>query len=581
MRHRFSVLIFMLQSAGATGFGEAEHAAIRFAKPVSFGPWQSRATQVQLPRTRGLLWSCRAGRWTSHLHIFQAKRRKPVLSHRCFRTRFRVHFRAKRRKRNTCFRGEIVKMAQMQTIRRLSQARVLAISICLVFSGFASCLKFECAALDASCRGEALLPWLLLLSNQSCGIYEQGLVSVASDKTRANGASSQASISANGRYVVFTSNATNLVAGDTNGVSDVFLHDRATGETTRVSVGSGGVEATGGQSTSGFISDDGRYVAFLSQATNLVAGDTNGVRDAFVYDRTNNVTTRVSTATAGTEGDQNAFEVGISSDGRYIPFASSATNIVAGDTNGAADVFFHDRNTGITSRESLTAGGGEATGGAVSQQVKISRDATVVAFSSDQTNIVAGDTNADNDIFVRDLTAGTTTRVSVATGGTEGLGGFSLNPFVSGDGRVVAWFSSMTNLVAGDTNAVQDVFVHERATGVTSRVSVASDGSQTTTGNSSNPALNADGRYVVFHSDSTNLVAGDTNAATDVFLRDRLNSTTTRLSQSVNDGAQANGASNAAMISLDCSSVVFQSAATNLVTGDTNAVQDIFVVTLP
>ena len=472
----------------------------------------------------------------------------------------------------------------MQTNRRLSRGRALAIGVCLFFSGFASCVKFECATFDGSCRGEGLLPWMLLLNNQAsqaCGIYEAGLVSVASDKTQANAASSAASISANGRYVLFTSAATNLVAGDTNGFSDVFLHDSATDETTRVSAGSGGIQATGGASQSGFISEDGRYVAFLSEATNLVAGDTNGVRDAFVYDRVDSVTTRISTATAGTEGDQNAFEVGISADGRYVPFASSATNIVAGDTNGTPDTYLHDRTTGVTSRESLTDGGAEATGGAVSQQVKTSRNASVYAFSSDHPNIVAGDTNADNDIFVRDFTAGTTVRVSVATGGTEGVGGFSLTPSVSGDGRVVAWFSGMTNLVAGDTNGLQDVFLHERETGITSRISVASDGSQTTTGSSSAPAVNADGRYVVFQSDSTNLVTDDTNAATDIFLRDRLNSTTTRLSLSVNDGVQGNGASSVAMISLDCPSVVFQSAATNLVTNDTNGFADIFVRNIP
>lgn len=462
-----------------------------------------------------------------------------------------------------------------------TRAKFYAI-LCLVFFAPA-CLRFDCVTFDSSCRTEALLLWMLpVAAEPACGVYAPGRVSVASDGSEAIGGNSQsATISANGRYVLFASAATNLVAGDTNGFSDVFLHDRATGETTRVSVANGGGQATGGESIVSAISDDGRYVGFLSQATNLVAGDTNGMRDAFVHDRDTGETTRVSVSTGGTEGDQPAFELALSGDGRYVAFSSSATNMVAGDTNGVPDIFLHDRQTGITTRESVASGGVEGTGGTVSQTLNMSQDGTIIVFMSDHPNLVAGDTNALHDIFIRDRTANTTTRASVATGGGEASGGFTTGSTVSGDGRIVTFYSAMTDLVAGDTNALQDVFVHERDTVVTTRVSVASDGAQSTGGSSFLPVINSDGRYVAFVSTATNLVATDTNAVDDIFVHDRQAGSTSRVTLSLSDGAQANGNSNNVRLSRDCPYLAFQSAATNLVTGDTNGQGDIFVFDRP
>ncbi|MCB1321588.1 MAG: PD40 domain-containing protein, partial [Leptospiraceae bacterium] len=263
------------------------------------------------------------------------------------------------------------------------------------------------------------MPWLLSTS-AACAVYAPARVSVSSNGTEGNAVADGGAISADGRWVVFSSDATNLVTGDTNGFRDIFLHDRSTSETTRVSVATGGIEASGGQSLTTDISDDGRYIAFLSEATNLVAGDTNGFRDAFVHDRITGVTTRVSVSTAGVQGDAAVSDVKISGDGRYVAFASPATTMVAGDTNGLGDTFLHDRLTGETTRQSVTSGGAEGTGGTLSQAPGISSDAALYVFSSGNTNLVASDTNASIDIFVRDRTASTTTRVSVATGGTEG-----------------------------------------------------------------------------------------------------------------------------------------------------------------
>ena len=354
----------------------------------------------------------------------------------------------------------------------------------------------------------------IFVRDQATGVTTR--VSVASDGTQANGDSDKPALSADGRYVVFQSRASNLVAGDTNDLSDVFVHDRVTGQTTRVSVASDGSQGNN-SSLNPSISADGRYVAFASDAGNLVAGDTNGVRDVFVRDRVANTTTRVSVATGGAQGNDNSVTPAISANGRSVVFVSWATNLVTGDTNGYRDIFVHDLTTGVTSRVSLALGGGEPNGD--SYAPAISGDGSIVAFASRATNLVAGDTNHLDDVFVRDLGTGVTTRVSVASGGGQ-ANCPSDSPAISADGRLVAFTSLANNLVAGDTNGAVDVFVHERATGVTTRVSVASDGLQ---GNndSYSPSLSADGRLVAFTSLASNLVPGDTNNTNDVFVRDR------------------------------------------------------------
>ena len=396
--------------------------------------------------------------------------------------------------------------------------------------------------------------------------------SVASDGVEGeDGDSNEPAISADGRYVAFSSRATNLVAGDANGVADIFVHDRQTGETTRVSVDSNGVEGNG-HSYSPAISGDGRFVAFYSGATNLVAGDTNEEHDIFVHDRQTRETTRVSVDSAAVQGDQGSFEPAISGDGRYVAFRSSATNLVAGDTNTRTDIFVHDRQTGETTRVSVDSSG--VQGNSYSYQPAISGDGSFVAFLSEASNLVVGDTNARNDIFVHDRQTRETTRVSVDSAAVQGNNS-SFEPAISADGRFVAFYSHATNLVVGDTNNTVDIFVHDHQTGQTTRVSVESDGLQGNDG-SVYPSISADGRFVAFESLATNMVAEDTNGVRDIFVHDRQTGETTRVSVD-SDGLQGNNVSYSPSISSDGLFVAFTSLATNLVAGDTNSAEDIFV----
>ena len=401
--------------------------------------------------------------------------------------------------------------------------------------------------------------------------YNTTRVSVASDGSQANSYSYSASISADGRYVAFTSEASNLAAGDTNGRDDIFVHDRQTGEVSRVSVASDGSQANS-YSYGNSMSADGRYVAFSSAASNLVAGDTNGVRDIFVHDRQTRKTARVSVASDGSQANDFSIYPSISADGRYVAFGSSASNLAAGDTNGVEDVFVHDRQTGETNRVSVASGSSQADSS--SEFSTISADGRYVAFVSRASNLIAGDTNDEKDIFIHDRQTGETSRISLASDGTQ-ANSYSYGGPISADGRYVVFQSSASNLVDGDTNGVSDVFVHDRQSGETSRVSVHSDGPQANDA-SYNPSISADGRYVAFSSYAYNLVPGDINGEADVFVHDRQTGETIRTPSSP-PGFQANDSSYAPSISGNGRVIAFTSQASNLVAGDTNGSDDVFV----
>ncbi len=397
------------------------------------------------------------------------------------------------------------------------------------------------------------------------------LVSVSSDGTQGNGNVGQSSISSDGRFVSFVSDASNMVDGDTNGVSDIFVHDRQTGQTTRVSVSSEGIESNG-VSAFARISSDGRYVVFHSEASNLVEDDTNGSRDIFFHDRQTGETTRISVSSEGVQGNDGSAWPTISEDSRYLSFVSSASNLVQGDTNGESDIFVHDRQTGETTRVSVSSDGTQGNGGSGSSS--ISPDGRYVGFVSNATNLVAGDTNELADIFQHDRETGTTTRISVSSSGTEGNGNSNQNAS-SSDGKYIAFRSAASNLVDGDTNGVEDVFVHDRLNSVTRRISLSSNGEE---GNeySTRANISADGRYVTFASAASNFVDDDTNEVWDIFVHDRQTAITTRVSIS-SSGTEGNGHSSKNNTSLNGRYVVFASTATNLVEGDTNGVDDIFV----
>jgi hypothetical protein len=283
-------------------------------------------------------------------------------------------------------------------------------------------------------------------------------VSLASDGAQGNHASCAASISADGRFVAFSSSASNLAPGDTNDALDIFVHDRQTGATTRVSLASDGSEANG-YSWRASISADGRLVAFDSKASNLAPDDTNGFLDVFVHDRQTGATTRVSLASDGGEGNGDSAYASISADGRLVAFASWASNLTPNDTNDTWDVFVHDRQTGATTRVSLDSGS-EAKNGH-SWRASISADGRLVAFDSEASNLVPDDTNVTWDVFVHDRQTGATTRVSLASDGGEGNGD-SAYASISADGRLVAFDSWASNLTPDDTNGDSDVFVHDR-----------------------------------------------------------------------------------------------------------------------
>lgn len=385
-------------------------------------------------------------------------------------------------------------------------------------------------------------------------------------------------VSFDGRYVAFSSGGDDLVTGDTNGQHDVFVHDRVTSITTRVSVATGFVQATGADSFAPAISGDGRYVGFVSLATNLVAGDTNGQPDVFVHDRVTSITARVSVATGGAQATGGLSRgPGLSADGRYVTFYSAATNLVTGDTNGLIDVFIHDRHNGTTSRVSVASDGSQALDGpSLSPTSCMSADGRFVTFLSAATNLVSGDTNGEADVFVHDRQTGATTRVNVATSGTQAIGGGSDFPTISPDGRRIAFESSATNLVPDDTNGVTDIFVRDRQTGTTTRISVRPDGTEATE-ESSAPSFSGDGSRVAFHSEATDLVADDTNGMPDIFVTDEETGTTIRVNVDANGNQAASGYSYYPALSADGRYVSFASVAPNLIPGDTNSQVDVFV----
>jgi Tol biopolymer transport system component len=383
-----------------------------------------------------------------------------------------------------------------------------------------------------------------------------------------NGASANASISRDGTLVVFQSAASNLVTGDANGLRDVFVRDLTTNTTECLSRNTFGGT---GDDDSDFptISADERYVAFRSGATNLGPLDFNGhARDIYVVDRTNGSKAIVSMSSAGVQGNDWSHSPALSSDGRYVAFSSLATNLVAGDTNGAADIFVRDQQQGTTIRVSVNSQGVQANGDCWSPA--LSYDGRYVAFSSPATNLHPLGGSSGHAVFVRDTQNGTTTCASLAHTGEPAAGG---RPTFSPEGRYIGYCSG-ASLLPGDTNNNADVFLYDIQDGVLSRIISSTDGSRPNS--EFMPSLSQDARFIAFDSDDPNLVAGDSNGVCDVFIHDRLTSVTMRVSLSTND-SEANGNSAQPSITPDGNLLVFHSDASGLVTADTNGVRDVFL----
>lgn len=445
------------------------------------------------------------------------------------------------------------------------------------------------------------------------------LVSASRRGEPGDAASNSASISGDGRFVAFESNAENLVSsktyegedissGDLSGY-DVFVADRARHTLQAVSVAPSGGPANG-ESGVAFMSGNGRYVAFESLASNLVKGDTNGAADVFVRDLVTHRTELVSVTSSGAQQQldpvaklEDPSRLGcscymfptLSYDGRYVAFSSSASNLVAGDHNNAVDVFVRDRKKGRTERVSVDSSGreqetnaGDSSENARFLNPSISGDGRFVSFRSSAGNLARDDNNRSYDMFVHDRVTRTTERITSAPGPAnveDDDQPYYVQPdpgvskALSFDGRYVA-FSASPLPTVGPSEV--HIFVYDRKTGRTKQVDVSSSGQRGEYGpgdSARSPAVSADGRYVAFLSAASNLVAGDENGATDVFVHDQKTATTIRLTgaPAAGEGPCEDCGSSRPSISADGSIVAFESTLVNAALAPDSAVDQIFV----
>jgi hypothetical protein len=402
-----------------------------------------------------------------------------------------------------------------------------------------------------------------------------------------NGADEGAVITPDGRYIAFSSVATNLVNGFGDGTHDnVYVRDLVAGQTVPVSVASSGSGGGNNNSFNSSISDGGRYVVFDSTASNLVAGKTTNREDIFERDLVAQTTNLVSVNLSGVSGNADSFRTSTSSDGRYVAFESHASDLVSNDNNNTNDVFVRDMLAGTTALVSENrAGTGSANG--YSYFPVFSSDSSSVAFVSYATDLVSGVTVNHGDVFVRHLTSGTTSLVSINQSGTGGGDFTSQDPLVvNANGSLIAFSSYASNLVSGVMSGLGDVFLRNLAAATTTLVSARDPSLPSITGNGGSSIQNplkhrtdvsSDGRYVVFTTYASNLVPGDKNGTQDVFARDTWNATTALVSVNQSGTGSGNGPSYDPSISADGRYVAFTSTASDLVSGANNGTEQVFV----
>jgi len=402
-------------------------------------------------------------------------------------------------------------------------------------------------------------------------------VSVNSIEAQAlNGNSYNVFISAGGRFVVFVSNADNLVPDDMNTYRDVFIRDRKLGKTRLINVSSAGEQVNNdfsdAYSNGSPISADGRFVVFSAFAANLVPSDLNSHTDVFIRDRQNHTTRRISVNSAEEEAQNgDSVDPAISADGRFVVFASTSDNLVPNDLNTSVDVFIRDRKKGVTKRVSVNSAEEESHEGG--SEASVSANGRYVLFGSISDNLAPGAVDGNEDAYVRDRWKGTTRRVSVNTRGhqaNESVGYMS----ISNSGRFVVFESNANNLVKHDTNGQDDVFVRDRRSKTTKRVSVSSSEKQVMNW-SGYAHISPSGRFVAFESPAGHLVPGDDNGIVDIFVRDLFSGTTLRATS--RSGGTSPTGSEYPTITADGRFVGFQSDVNNLVPGDTNGFTDAFV----
>lgn len=369
------------------------------------------------------------------------------------------------------------------------------------------------------------------------------------------------------RWILFHSDANNLVVGDTNNSQDVFLFNRILCDTTRISMAYDGTQANG-NSVAGGISADGRFIVYASFASNIVPNDTNDRSDIFLYDRQAGTTTLISLNQAGQQGNQNSVSPIISDDGRYIAFSSQATNLIPTDTSHLDDVYLYDRQLNHLELISISLSGSGGNGG--SSPSDVSTDGRYILFTSSASNLHSNDTSNDADIYLRDRQLNLTILVSVNNTGQKG-NSYSRYASMSDDGRYIAFESSASNLVVPDTNALSDIFLRDLQTNQVTRINLRRDGSQSFSG-AYNPVISNDGRYVVFSSEDRYLDPNGSNGWDDVFLYDRQTSQMRLVSLSEH-GRAGNRPSGTfysiPLVSADGQWVIYASQATNLVSNVT------------
>lgn len=409
-----------------------------------------------------------------------------------------------------------------------------------------------------------------VLGQSEAGVAKALALEGNADSNMGLGIRYRASLSADGRFAVFESFANNLVPEDGNKAYDVFVRDMLQNTTTRVSIGSSGDEANGdsGRAT---ISADGRYVAFSSTASNLVADDTNDAADIFVHDLIQRSTVRVSVDSEGMQSNGNSFDPVLSANGAIVAFVSNASNLDPLDGNATWDVYVHDRKSAATRLISRTPA--RMAGNAASGSPAISSDGKVVVFSSDAGDLVPEDTNAVSDVFYV-VGEAPCIRASVASDGTQANAG-SIDPDISDDASTIVYMSLASNLTPGDVNDTFDIYLHRLPVATTSLVSASVKGAPADDV-SFGPAISGNGAKVSFFSLAHNLIDNDaTFLHTDVYVK-TLSSGAIEVASVDSQGVQGTNDNQSSSLSADGSVVAFESGSSNLVPGDGNAAVDVF-----